>query len=220
MEPLVVDTIEALRGAGWDAELAKTPQPLPPHILERHRNIPPLAAKFFTNVERCVRGDEGCWLLTAADYAGPPPPDGFGWDAFERILTDPGLPPEGVRQAPPDPKAFLSARRFWGAHLPIFQFVAGDYEYMALVTDPAAPHFGKIVHGDLVDFDSATPMADSFKELLTRLLDIARRPPTRSLVYDDYLTMFVHADIVEDGSVRPWEKGLGARLGRWFGLRR
>jgi hypothetical protein len=200
MDDLILETLEALRGAGWTVEPALSPRPLPPHIVARYPHLAPLAVDFFAGVESCTRGDEACWFLTAADYARQPGPNGESWDEFERIV------------ARPDDEA---GRAFWDSHLIVFQFVGGDYEFMAIGTDPESTDFGAIVHGDLIDFDSAIPLARSFADLLTQLRDVARGAPTRSNVYENYLALFVHAHIIEDGSRPPWEKGIGATLRRW-----
>lgn len=217
MDRLIEEALEALEGAGWTVERAPAPRPLPAPIARRYPHIPPLAAEFITRVERCERGDGGCWLLTAADYDRREG-DEFGWDFFERMFTQAGPPIEGVRTPPLDPDDVAATRRFWDSHLPILPYVWGDYEYLAIGTDPAAADFGKVVHGYVIDFDSPGVEADSYPEFLARLSDVARREPTRSAAYDDYLTLFVHSRIIEDGTRPPWErKSWLARIGGWFG---
>lgn len=216
MTPLIAETLEALRGAGWRVDPAPEPRPLAGHIVQRYPHIPALAVEFITSVDRCERGDQGCWLFTTSDYEGRGP-DGFGWDEFERIFTEPGPPPEGVRASPPDPEAVAEARRFWDRYFPILPFVAGDYEYLAIGADPASDDFGKVVHGTVIDFDRPTVEADSYADFLAKLRDVAGREPTRSAVYDEYLTLFVHPHIIEDGSRPPWEKKrLLTKLREWL----
>ncbi|HWT13226.1 MAG TPA: hypothetical protein VN231_10775 [Allosphingosinicella sp.] len=205
MNPLVAETVEALRGAGWRIETASPPLPMPPHIAERFPDVPPLAVDFFTSLRKCVAPSEGWWLLTAADYSAPPDPDGYAWDSFAEIVNS-------------DTDA--AARAWWDRHLILFQLVNGDFEFLALCLDRDSPDFGKVVGTDLLDFDSAAPLASSYEDFLVQLRDVARRPPTRSAVYDNYLTLFVHEEIIEDGSIPPWERGPLARLRRWFGSRR
>ena len=202
MTPLIAEVVEALRGAGWRIETASPPLPLPPHIAELYPDVPPLAVEFFTSLAECVAPSGGWWLLTAADYAAAPDPDGYDWDSFAKIVNS------DTEEA---------ARAWWDRHLILFQLVSGDFEFLALCLDRDSPDFGKVVGTDLLDFDSAGPLASSYEDFLVQLRDVARRPPTRSAVYDNYLTLFVHDEIIEDGAVPPWERGPLARLRRWFG---
>jgi hypothetical protein len=202
MNPLVAETVEALRGAGWTVELASPPLPLPAHIVERYPEVPPLAVEFFTGLLRCEAPGGGWWLLTAADFAAPADPDGHAWDSFEEIS-----------HADTDP----DARAWWDRHLILLQLVNGDFQFLALCLDRDSPNFGKVVGGDLLDFDAAEPLADSYEEFLCKLRDIARAEPVRALVYREYLALFVHETIIEDGSVPPWEQGAMAKLKRWLG---
>ncbi|HEY0116121.1 MAG TPA: hypothetical protein VGB54_10400, partial [Allosphingosinicella sp.] len=109
------------------------------------------------------------------------------------------------------------ARAFWDRHLILFQLVDGDFEFLALCLDRASPNCGKVVGADLLQYDEADPVAQSYEDFLVQLRDVARRPPTRSAVYDNDLTQLVFEEIVEDGAVPPRERGLRGRLRRWFG---
>ena len=201
MTPLIRETAEALRSAGWKIEVASNPLPLPAHIAARYPELPSLAIEFFTSLNECAAPSGGWWLLTAADYAAAPDPDGYAWDSFEDITN-----------ADTDE----AARAWWDRHLILFQLVSGDFEFLALCLDPGSPNFGKVVGTDLLDFDAAEPLAETYEDFLTQLRDVALGPPTRAAVYDNYLALFVHETIIEDGSVPPWERGLFARLRRWF----
>lgn len=203
MTSLVLEAAEALRGAGWSVEPASPPLSLPAHIAARYPGLPPLAVEFFTSLKKCAAPSGGWWLLTAADFAAAPDPDGYDWDSFENITNA-------------DTEA---ARAWWDRHLILFQLVSGDFEFLALCLDPGAPNFGKVVGTDLLDFDAAEPLAESYEDFLTQLRDVALGPPTRAAVYANYLTLFVHETIIEDGSIPPWEQGLFARLRRWLGRR-
>jgi hypothetical protein len=199
MHPLIEQTVEALRSAGWQVEAAPAKLPMPPHIIDRYPGLPPLAVEFFTSLSRCESAGGGSWLLTAADYAAPAHPDGHAWDSFED-LSNAG--------------SDAAARAFWDRHLILFQLVSGDYEFLALCLDRSSPNFGKVVGTDLLAFEEAEPLAESYEDFLIQLREIARRPPTRSAVYDNYLTLFVHEQIIEDGSTPPWEQGVLGKLRR------
>ncbi|MDQ3516491.1 MAG: hypothetical protein M3403_06920, partial [Gemmatimonadota bacterium] len=164
----------------------------------------------------CERSDQGCWLLTSGDFESRGP-DGFGWDYFETMSTDPPAPPEGVRAAHLDLELVEATRRFWDGHLPILPYVAGDYEYLAIVVDLGADDYGQVVHGYVIDFDSPTTIAPDYRNFLEQLSDVACREPTRSAVYDNYLTLLVHAEIIENGARPPWDRGPRAWLRRLLG---
>ena len=205
MDPLIEEVVEALRGIGWQVELAATARALPAAVAARHPDLPPLALAFFTEIERCVSDDEGRWLLAAADYGTPAGSDGFAWDEFERMLTD----------DPKDKEDKVRIHAFWDKYLPIFQLVSGDYEYLAIGTDPGSEQFGKIVWGDVVDFDQSLVVASSYENFLKQVRDVAGREPTRSAVYDNDLTRLIHTGIIEDG-VAPPREDWWARLRRWL----
>ncbi|HEY5711644.1 MAG TPA: hypothetical protein VIT38_07095 [Allosphingosinicella sp.] len=203
MDPLIEEVVEALRGIGWQVEPAATARALPAAVAARHPNLPPLALAFFTGIESCVSDDEGRWLLAAADYGTPAGSDGFAWDEFERMFAD----------DPEDEREKVRIHAFWDKYLPIFQLVSGDYEYLAIGTDPGSDQFGKIVWGDVIDYDQPTVVASSYESFLEQVRDVASRVPTRSAVYDNDLTRLIHTDIIEDGVAPPWE-GWWARLRR------
>ena len=203
MTPLIEDVVAALRAAGWTVELAAEPRTLPAAIAERHRRLPPLALEFMGAVDRCMRGDEGCWLLTARDYGATDPPGAFGWDAFEQMMLEDDIE-AGERRA---------IVAFWNRRLPILCCVAGDYQYVALCTDRAGPDAGKVVHGEVVDFDSPLVIADSYEDFLVQLRDVARAPATRSTVQANDLALLIHPEITEDMPARP---GLLVRIRGWL----
>lgn len=201
MNPLIAETVEALRGAGWLVELEPEPRALPSHIVERYPDLPPLAVEFFTSLRTCESASGGCWLLTAANYAEPSDPDSHSWDSFEDLSNA---------------DTNEEARAFWDHHLILFQLVDSDYEFLALCLDRSSPNFGKVVGTDLLDYSGSGPEADSYEEFLTLLRDAARLPPTGSSVEANSLVRLVHEEIIDDGAPPPRESGLLPQLGRWF----
>ena len=195
MEPLVTDALEALEGAGWSVEYTAKPRALPPSVSSRHPQLPPLAIDFFTNVASCVDPDDGSWFLAADDFARTEP---FRWDEFERMVAE------------NDSGHEEEARTFWDGYLPIFQIVSEDYQYLALGTDPASSHFGKVLWGDVVDYDNPLVIAGSYEDFLGRVRDIARRDPRAMTDSDQTIARLIHTDL--DWLRESW----GSRLKRWF----
>ena len=195
MEPLVMDALEALESAGWSVEYAAKPRALPNSVSSRHPQLPPLAIDFFTNVASCVDPDEGSWFLAADDFAETEP---FRWDEFERMEAGNG------------PAQEREARAFWDGYLPIYQIVSEDYQYLALGTDPSSRHFGKVLWGDVVDYENPSVISDSYEEFLGRLRDVARRDPRPMTENDQTIARLVHTDL--DWLRESW----GSRLMRWL----
>ena len=195
LSPLTAEALDGLRAAGWKVELEPEPHPLPRLITDRYAGLPPLFVEFATCVRSCTRGDEGLWLLTAADYAAPPDPDRYGWDAFETMFLD--------VQAGWGPADVMKTRAFWRRHLPIAIGVSGDLEYLALETAT-----GHIVHGMVVDFDSPTLIAPDFADFLQQIARVGSASPTRSLIYAEELAFHIHPteNIIEDGARPPRRK--------------
>ena len=190
MDPLIQETIDALRNAGWTVELIDPPRPLPEAIVRRYPHLPALLVEWATRVERCVSPDEGCWVAGAEDYGADPADDrAFRWDEFERMMLDP-------KSGGGDEPELTTA--FWDHHFPIMLYVAGDYEYVAICTDPQSRHFGAAMHGYVNDYDSPDVMADSFAGFLRMLGDAAAGPATGSAAQQNYLVLLVHEEIVED----------------------
>ncbi len=193
MDPLIVETVEALRGAGWQVETADPPRPLAEAIRRRYPDLPAPAVEWATQVASCVSPYEGCWMLAAEDYGARPEDDQqFRWDEFERMATErDGADLAGAREA----------AAFWDRHFPILLYVAGDYEYVALCTDPQSPDRGKAMHGDVADYDSPRVLADSFAGFLAMLRDAAAGPATGSAADGNPLVRLVHEHIAEEQSV-------------------
>ena len=196
----------ALEGAGWRVERATRPPPLPDGIRQRHPELPPLALEFFSEIHACVRSDEACWLLAAADYAGPVAEEAFRWDELERIFTE---DPTGGELA-------AKVRAYWDRYLPILLRVDGDYEFLAIGTDAGSDDFGKVVHGFAIEFDESSVIAESYADFLAQFADIARRQPTAAEARENDLAYLVHSEIREEeggGS----GGGLMAKLRDWLG---
>lgn len=208
MDPLIVETMEALRGAGWQVETADPPRPLPEAITRRYPDLPALAVEWATHVESCVSSYEGCWVPGAEDYGADPDDDRqFRWDEFERMMTE----PDGADFAGAE-----AAVAFWDRHFPVLLYVAGDYEYVALCTDPQSPDRGKAMHGYVVDYDSPRVLADSFAGFLGMLRDAAAGPATGSAADGNYLVLLVHQPIAEDRAAPAgfWDRLKASLFGR------
>jgi hypothetical protein len=198
MNPLTEEVVEALRGAGWTVKTGE-PQPLPASVTSRHPRLPPLAIEFFTNVQSCVEPQEGAWFLAAEDFART---DGFLWDEYERMF---------LKDA--DEDQAREVRGFWDRYLPIFQLVEGDYEYLALGTDPSSSHFGKVVWDAEAAYDGQPlVIADSYADFLVQLRDVARHDPTRTSSSDITIARLIHADFEGMAPDGWWE-----RARRWLG---
>lgn len=202
MDPLITAALNGLRAAGWTIELEAVPRPLPPAVVDRYPSIPPLFAEFAGAIRRCERGDERVWLQTAADYAGPPPADGFAWDTFETMMLDPA-PGNDLRDR-------FATRSFWQRHLPILQSVHSDYEYLAIDT-----HGGAVVWGDVVDFDNPLQVAPDVADFLRQLAEVGTAEPTERLFHRNDLARLVHAETIDDDTA---PTGPLASIRRWLGL--
>lgn len=187
MNPLIDEVLTALGEVGWHVKLRDRPAPLPADFAARYPQLPPLAVEFLTHVASCVDPDEGAWLLAHEDLVRT---DGWRWDEYERIVAEEWDPPYAER-----------ARTYWNSHLPLYLLVDGDYEFLALVADPASKHSGKVVWGELAGFDEGDVVeSSSYEEFLAQLRDAARRPPTQSNAQRYGLTRFVHREIVADAT--------------------
>jgi hypothetical protein len=191
----VRDALGALESSGWSVEYAAKPRPLPLSGSSRHPQLPPLASVFFTNVASCVDPDDGSWFLAADDFAAT---ESFRWDEFERMVAE------------NEPAQEREARTFWDGYLPIYQIVSEDYQYLALGTDPSSEQFGKVVWGDVADYDNPLVIADSYEEFLDRLRDIARRDRRPMTDSDRTIARLIHTDL--DWLRESW----GSRLKRWL----
>jgi hypothetical protein len=201
MDPIVSDALEGLRAAGWTVELEPEPRPLPAALAERYPSIPPLFEQFATHVRRCERGDETVWILTASDYSEPPAADGFGWDAFETMMLDPGPHNDVVDR--------FRTSSFWHWHLPILQAVEGDYEYLAIDT-----RSGAVVWGVVVDFDNPLQIAPDVAGFFRQLAEVGAAEPRKALAGRNDLARFIHVAIADEGP-QPPGGGLASILG-WF----
>jgi len=190
-DPLIAAALDGLRAAGWRVEMEPAEaRALPPAIIGRYPGLPPLFVLFAGAVHSCARGDEGAWLLTAADFAAPPSPDTRDWDDFETMMLEPG--------AGWGPEEIAATRAFWDRHLTIAQGVAGDLEYLAIEIAT-----GAVVEGMVNDFDSPLPVADDFADFLRQLARVGAAQPTRCLVYAEDLALLIHPHIIEDGARPP-----------------
>jgi hypothetical protein len=203
MEPLVRAAAEGLLRAGWHVDVISEGRNLPWHIRRRYLGLPSLAEDFICHLGDCVRGDEQVWFLTATDYARKGG-EGFAWDEFEKMLLEDA-----------DEEQASEVRSFWDKHLPILMDVGGDYRFLAVCMDVHSDRLGKIVTGDLIDYDAPVVVADSYAEMLDMIRKGTTRDPRTDEFYDTRLNEFLHADL---GDQRKREKeGLLARLRGWFG---
>jgi hypothetical protein len=198
MNPLITETLEALRGVGWKVKLADRPEPLPASVAERHPNLPPLAVEFFTHVHSCADAEERAWFLAAEDFARTE--DG-GWDEYERMV----LKDTGEEQA-------QEVRAFWNAYLPIFYLPEDDFQYLALGTDPSSRHFGKVVwHAEAIYDEVPGVITDTYEDFLVRLRDVARRDPNRTSNVDATVARLILPDFESVAPESRW-----TRIKRWF----
>ena len=197
MNPLIEEVIDALRSAGWTVTLNAKSQPLPASVLRRHPRLPPLAVEFFTNIQSCVEPKEGAWFLAAKDFART---DGFRWDEYERMVLEDG-----------DEDQAQEVRSFWDRYLPIFQLVEGDYEYLALGTDPSSKDFGKVVWNAEAGYETPVVITESYEDFLVRLRDVARRDPRRTSSSDTTIARLIHDDFEDVVPQSRW-----TRLKSWF----
>jgi hypothetical protein len=197
MKPLVEEVVEALRDAGWTVKLTGKPRPLPRPVANRHPGLPPLAVEFFTNVQSCVKPGEGAWFLAAEDFART---DGFRWDEYERMFLEDA-----------DEEQAQEVRAFWDGYLPIYQLVEGDYEYLALGTDPSSKHFGKVVWNAEAAYEEPLVITENYEDFLVRLRDVAHRDPSRTARPDITIARLIHANFA--GVVR---QSWWTRLKRWL----
>jgi hypothetical protein len=183
MNPLIGEVVEALRGAGWTVKLTGKPRPLPVSVVNRHPGLPALALEFFAHIESCVEPTEGAWFLAAEDFVRT---DGFRWDEYERMFLEDA-----------DEDQALAVRTFWDGYLPIFQLVEGDYEYLALGTNPASRHFGNVVWSAEAAYEEPLVITNSYEDFLIRLRDVARRDPRRTSEPDLTIARLIHANLVD-----------------------
>jgi hypothetical protein len=196
MDLLITRALDGLREAGWTIELESKPRSLPAVITNRYTTIPPLFVEFATLVRTCERSDEAVWLLTAKDYSEPNGSEGFAWDSFETMITE------------PEP----GHASFWDRHLPILQAVDADYEYLAIDT-----HHGTVVWAYVNAYDDTLPIAPDYGEFLRQLAEVGAAEPTGALVSRNRLALLVHPEIIDDGS-GPRSEGFLGGLRRRFGL--
>jgi hypothetical protein len=155
IDSLLQNALAALERAGWRVERAAERRTLPAEISKRYPDIPALAVEFIEQVDRCVRGDEACWFLAAADFSGTAADSAYAWDEWERMgLEDAG---EGYAK---------EVRDFWNRHLPILLSVEGDYLFLAIDVDKSSKTFGSVVEAEALGFEDTGVRAASFGQLL------------------------------------------------------
>jgi hypothetical protein len=195
MHKLIEEVLDALRGLGWNAEIAEEPSPLPAGVTKRHPDLPPLAIEFFTHVRCCVDPDERGWFLAAEDFASR---DGLRWDQYERMLLENA-----------DAEQADEVRAFWDRYLPIYYLPEDDYQYFALGTDRSSKHFGKVVWAaEAIHDEEPLVVSDSYEEFLVQLRDVARHPTPDA---DATIARLIRPDFEGAAPETVW-----TRIKRWF----
>ncbi|MDQ3281373.1 MAG: hypothetical protein M3Q69_08170 [Acidobacteriota bacterium] len=118
-------------------------------------------------VERCVAADERVWFLSSADFEEQSDA-AFAWNEFEvASLAATEVDDAWKRQI----------TSFWARHLPIATSVRSGYAFLAIELRGSST--GPVVIGREPEYESVSPVCDSFSELL-RLFAAAhfdRLPP-------------------------------------------
>jgi hypothetical protein len=168
-------------------ELATGTRSLPAEITKRYPSIPPLAVAFIEQIERCERGDETCWFLTAADFSGTAD-TAYAWNEWERM---------GLEDA--DEDYAKEVRAFWDGHLPILSSVQGDYLFLAIDVDRASKTFGAVVEAEALGFEDASVRAASFEQFLKDIVACVDDPVFDGSIRLHVLTPEQYASRKADG---------------------
>jgi hypothetical protein len=122
------ELLQQLEGRGWKIRRHSRPVPLPRSILTRYPKIPSRYRELIETTKSAVNKDLAGWLVTSSEFAGANG-TAFAWNEWERQSLD------AAREWPEMQSRIL---RFWDRHLPIMNFVADGYAYLALDLEDGA----------------------------------------------------------------------------------
>lgn len=148
---LFIDRIGKL---GWKSQPPKD-VPAKKHPILSKYDIPAELWEFWSSFSRLESADECTWFLFPDDYKEVTDPNEFAWNEFERISLEAALDDTGA----------AAVREWWSRHLPILMSVKGGYSFYAVDTVTK-----KIVHGFEPEFEEVTTAAESFTDLLDKII--------------------------------------------------
>lgn len=152
---LIQPALEQLQRLGWQLRWRLPGAALPDAVVQRYGRIPTDVAWFLEHVHSCAHPQDHAWLIGAASFLATDP-EGFGWDAWERMCLDAADPEEGDH-----------VRRFWDTHLPVAAAVHSGHDVFVVRTRGADA--GMIFHGASPEFEALSPVASSLQAFLHAL---------------------------------------------------
>ena len=130
-----------------------------------------------------MRGDETCWFLGAADYAGTAKDNVHSWDEYERMALEDA-----------DEEYAEATRAFWNGHLPILISVESEYQFMAIDVGKDSKTFGALVEAEALAFDDASVWAASYEKFLRDIVTCVDDPAFDGIIGLHILTPEQHEE--------------------------
>lgn len=146
-----------MKKCGWNIEMQeKQGVDLPEAVKSRYEHIPAMWFKLITTVQRIVSSDETTWFLCEDDYDSQGD-KAFQWNEWELISL------ENIED---DAEWKNEIKEFWNNHLPIILSVKDGYSYYAISMQD-----GSIVKGSEPEFEECESVADSFEDLMKKIMN-------------------------------------------------